>query len=97
MRNNLKSALEATTNRAFYNKLIKKYRENVGDIRCSFCPYHKYENDTGSWEKKNWKQYRKTQYRRFVDMTITKPVGTPVKEKKRRFKFLNLIFRFFEK
>ena len=63
MKNRLRSLLETTTNLSVYNKLIKLDREMKGNIGCSWCPYHKYENDNGSWEKKNWKNYRKTQYR----------------------------------
>ena len=35
---------KVTTNRAAYNRAIKRLRENRGQISCSHCPYHKREN-----------------------------------------------------
>lgn len=35
-----------TTNRRVYNRARKWYLESTGKIRCSWCKYHKGENDT---------------------------------------------------
>ena len=51
-----------TTNSNLYRKLLKLKREQDGEIRCGYCPYHKYENDTRK-PYRNWKRYRKTQYK----------------------------------
>lgn len=51
-----------TTNSTVYRKMRKRYLTHIGKLRCEYCPYHKYENETHKI-KKNWKKYRKTQYR----------------------------------
>lgn len=38
-----------TINRSVYNKLRKHYLKIGGDIRCSYCKYHKVENYNGDW------------------------------------------------
>ena len=44
-----KDTLNWTTSRSYYNKLRKIKLEMGGEIRCSYCPYHKYENRTTKW------------------------------------------------
>ena len=58
-----KSEFKFTTNNYVYNRLIKAHREHTGEIDCSWCPYHKHENLTRKWRRRNWKWYRKTQYK----------------------------------
>ena len=41
-----KTIMDTTTNRSVYNRSRKRYLDNVGEIRCSFCPYHRVENST---------------------------------------------------
>ena len=57
--------LAITGNRKVWNQLIKRHRENVGDINCSYCPYHKNENiGRHKWRRpQTWKDSRKTQYK----------------------------------
>jgi hypothetical protein len=38
-----------TNNRAYYNKLRKRYLENQIEISCSFCRYNKGENSTNKY------------------------------------------------
>ena len=38
-----------TINRNVYNRLRKEYLEHSGEIRCSYCKYHKNENKKGKW------------------------------------------------
>ena len=38
-----------TANRSTYNKARKKYLEGTGQIRCSWCGYHKNENSKSKW------------------------------------------------
>ena len=59
----MKELLQTTDNSSIYNKVLKRFRESKGDIRCSVCPYHKCENDNGKRYLKNWKRYRRTQYK----------------------------------
>lgn len=51
-----------TTNSSVYNKAKKMVMENKGIINCSRCPYHRHENDV-YYRDRNWKIYRKTQYK----------------------------------
>ena len=44
MTNYSKKDYDWTINRPYYNKLRKRQLEHVGDIRCSFCGYHRGEN-----------------------------------------------------
>ena len=62
--NGLREKLETTNNSHIHKRLLKVYREQQGEIRCSYCPYHKHENLTAdSWCRKSWKEHRQTQYR----------------------------------
>lgn len=45
----IKKTLNETTSRSEYNKVYKRYLENSGKIHCSFCSYHRGENDTRKW------------------------------------------------
>ena len=38
-----------TTNRSVYNKVRKQALEAHGDIRCTWCAYHKNENSSTYW------------------------------------------------
>ena len=40
---------KTTVNRTVYNRLRKTILENDAKIRCSFCGYHKNENETNRW------------------------------------------------
>lgn len=52
-----------TSNASVYAKAKKRVYEDTCKINCSWCPYHRGENDT-SWKRRvNWKKNRKTQYK----------------------------------
>lgn len=61
----MKTEYENTINRSVYNKLRKQKLESIGDIRCTYCGYHKNENITTNWyggfdnidnvKRPNWK------------------------------------------
>lgn len=38
-----------TTCRSEFNRAYKRYLEGKGKIRCSFCKYHRGENDDKKW------------------------------------------------
>jgi len=59
--------MEYTSNRSVFNKCRKWYLESIGEIHCTRCPYHKGENRYQR-VKRNWKEYRKTQYKGVVCM-----------------------------
>ena len=61
MRNGFRFEMDNTDNPTIYNRVRKKYLELKGNIRCSFCRYHKGENS--SKRQKSWKKRRKTRYR----------------------------------
>ncbi|MCK5016154.1 MAG: hypothetical protein KAS32_03700 [Candidatus Peribacteraceae bacterium] len=64
MRQTSKIELNTTSNSGQYNKMIKRYREHVGDIRCAYCPYNKGENQRHWYgAERSWKQHRMTQYK----------------------------------
>ena len=60
-----KKILDTTNNSRVYKIALKHYREITGDISCAYCPYHRNENYTrySDYIKRNWKSYRKTQYK----------------------------------
>ena len=59
-----KKILDTTNNSRVYKIALKHYREITGDISCAICPYHRHENQLyRDWRKRNWKNYRKTQYK----------------------------------
>lgn len=39
-----KTIMDTTVNRSVYNKSRKIYLDNIGEIKCAICPYHKKEN-----------------------------------------------------
>lgn len=41
--------LKCTTNRYVFNRLYKEWLEDKGKIRCTYCAYHRSENDTRRW------------------------------------------------
>lgn len=59
----MKKVLDETTNSNVYNKARKMYLDQTGQIDCSRCPYHKYENYKADSWRKNWKEFRKTQWK----------------------------------
>jgi hypothetical protein len=59
-----KRIVDTTTNNRVYKIALKHYREVQGIISCAICPYHRHENIRyHDWRKRNWKHYRKTQYK----------------------------------
>ena len=60
-----KDILKTTTNSRYYKMMLKWDRENQGKINCSYCPYHGGENGHrhNHRDYKNWKKYRKHQYK----------------------------------
>ncbi len=61
----IKTEYETTSNRTVYNRARKWHLENEGSINCAYCPYHENENDKyhNGRDYRNWKRYRKTQYK----------------------------------
>lgn len=59
----LKEIIETTDNSRIYKIALKMYREKQWKINCSFCPYHRYDNLRWNMYRRNWKQYRKNQYK----------------------------------
>lgn len=51
MRN--KILVKSTTNRSEFNRAYKIYLEQIGKIHCSYCPYHRSENDSRKWYGKS--------------------------------------------
>jgi hypothetical protein len=60
-----KKILDSTTNSMIYKRVLKFHRESRGQICCSRCPYHDGENGYyhNHRDYRNWKRYRKTQYK----------------------------------
>ena len=54
-----------TSNSFVYNRARKYYLESEKLINCAYCPYHKNENGKyhNRRDYRNWKRYRKTQYK----------------------------------
>lgn len=48
----VKDEVEQTDNSSVYEKAIKEYRAHTGEIKCSYCKYHRKENDTRRGKKK---------------------------------------------
>jgi hypothetical protein len=44
-----KIIMDTTTNNSVFNKTRKRYLEDTGELRCSWCPYHGKENFTGNF------------------------------------------------
>jgi len=57
-----KRIVDTTTNSRIYNLALKRYRELQCIISCSRCKYNRNENQR-TYYRKNWKHYRKTQYK----------------------------------
>jgi len=45
----VKKIVDSTTNRYVFNRAYKEYLERKGKIRCSYCQFHKNENDNRKW------------------------------------------------
>jgi hypothetical protein len=63
-----KEEMEATSNSMVYNKVRKLFMENNREIRCSRCPFHRGCNSRSFNRIKNWKEIRKTKFKKIVDM-----------------------------
>jgi len=63
MRNIQREDLETTSSSFVYVRLLKLHREDVGDINCGYCRYHRNENATRRPAHRCWKIERKTQHR----------------------------------
>ena len=59
-----KNLVKTTTNRGEFNRAYKMHLEQTGKIHCSYCKYHRGENDKRKWygsfnekiiRKPNWK------------------------------------------
>ncbi len=61
-----KTILDTTDNSRIYKLALKRHREHCGDISCAWCPYHRKENGWSWFLQRNWKSYRKTQYKKPV-------------------------------
>jgi len=61
----VKEILDTTTNSMVYKRYLKMFREYTGQIYCSNCPYHGGENGYyhNHRDYRNWKKYRKYQYK----------------------------------
>ena len=46
--------IKKTTNRKVFNRLYKSKLESTNKIRCTYCRYHKGENDKGKWYGGHW-------------------------------------------
>jgi len=44
-----KNLVEKTTNRKVFNRAYKAHLEHRGKIGCSYCRYHRGENDSNKW------------------------------------------------
>lgn len=51
MSHKVKIEMETTTNSSVFRKAEKQYRANIGEIHCSYCPYHKNENITKRYKR----------------------------------------------
>ena len=59
-----KKIVETTTDNRVYKIALKEYRALRCEISCGICPYHRGENyKRYGWKHRNWKNYRKTQYK----------------------------------
>ena len=58
-----KKILDTTDNSRVYKIALKHYREITGEISCAYCPYHRHENGWSHFLDRNWKNFRKTQYK----------------------------------
>lgn len=45
----VKKIVDQTTNRSEFNRAYKQYLESKGKIHCSYCKYHRGENDDKNW------------------------------------------------
>lgn len=77
-----KNILDTSTNRGEFNRAYKAYLEKKGKIHCSYCGYHKNENDTtkhyGGFVDKhvaypNWKLVSKNS-KQWMDKPLKKKV-----------------------
>ncbi len=60
-----KNVIDSTVDSCVYKRTQKMRREANGEICCSRCPYHDGENGYyhNHRDYRNWKKYRKTQYK----------------------------------
>ena len=58
----MKEDLE-NTNITYHNKYRKHLLTKTGKIKCSICKYNRGENSKRTRYIKNWKRYRKHQYK----------------------------------
>lgn len=45
----VKNIVDNTSNRGEFNRAYKAYLEHSGQIHCSYCGYHRNENNTDKW------------------------------------------------
>ena len=48
-RMNVKKIIDNTINRGEFNRAYKRYLESTAKIHCSYCGYHRGENDERKW------------------------------------------------
>jgi len=58
-----KRIVDTTDNNRVYKIALKHYRAHQCKISCDICPYHGGENFHYWFRQRNWKNYRKTQYK----------------------------------
>ena len=49
MAHKVKKVVDTTSNRGEFNRAYKRYLESTGKIHCSYCSYHRGENNTSKW------------------------------------------------
>lgn len=54
MKQNRFNELRNTTNRYVFNRYYKEYLERKGKIRCTYCPYNKFENSDNKYYGQYW-------------------------------------------
>lgn len=58
----LKEIMDATTNRSVYNRVQRQYLFEYENL-CHYCPPHRGCNRRFRKIDRNWKRYRKTQWK----------------------------------
>ena len=59
-----KGIVDTTDDSRVYTIAHKMQLDCAGDIRCSFCKYHRGENSRRRYRSmRSWKRFRKTQYK----------------------------------
>jgi len=61
--------LRETNNSFVYNRQRKQTLENTGKIRCTYCPYHRNQDNFDGYEGKNpsWKLMSKSKHQWKLD------------------------------